>query len=320
MGGTAELSCSVLYTQKDIAVVWTKVDPQVIISKDTTPFIRDSRYSLRYDSTSTTYTLQIKDLQESDAGTYKCQIWTSPVGHVSKELILQVYSPPIIYDNSSSTIVVGEEEPVKLECYASGVPKPQISWKRENNAVLPTGGTIYKGNILKINHVRKGDRGIYYCTADNRVGTKVKRSIAVEVEFAPTVEVTHEEVKQALHFDAELECRIEAYPYPIIDWYKDGIQLSSNNSHCKISRRTAVDQHTESILRVIAIEPKHYGTYFCKAANKLGEDKKKIELRESEYPVCPPACGSGHYSSGIVILPHKVLFLSSLFLKVLFKF
>lgn len=50
---------------------------------------------------------------------------------------------------------------VHMECYAGGFPTPKISWRRENNAILPTGGSIYRGNTLKISKIRKEDRGIY---------------------------------------------------------------------------------------------------------------------------------------------------------------
>lgn len=64
---------------------------------------------------------------------------------------------------------------VEMECYAGGYPPPRISWRRENNAILPTGGSIYRGNILKIKAIRKEDRGTYYCVAENGVGRGTKR-------------------------------------------------------------------------------------------------------------------------------------------------
>lgn len=62
-----------------------------------------------------------------------------------------------------------------MECYAGGYPPPRITWRRENNAILPTGGSIYRGNILKIKAIRKEDRGTYYCVAENGVGRGTKR-------------------------------------------------------------------------------------------------------------------------------------------------
>ena len=33
-----------------------------------------------------------------------------------------------------------------LECTATGSPPPRIEWRRADNAVLPTGGVVYRGH------------------------------------------------------------------------------------------------------------------------------------------------------------------------------
>lgn len=63
---------------------------------------------------------------------------------ISAEVDLQVRRPPVISDNSTRSLVVSEGQSVRLECYAGGYPLPRISWRRENNAILPTGGSIYR--------------------------------------------------------------------------------------------------------------------------------------------------------------------------------
>lgn len=192
--------------------------------------IRDSRFALRYDTASSTYTLQIKDIQETDAGFYLCQIIISTTNKISAEVELQVRRAPIISDNSTRSIVVSEGQAVQMECYSAGFPPPRISWRRENNAILPTGGSIYRGHILKINQIRKEDRGTYYCVAENGVGKGARRNIAVEVEFAPVITAPRPRLGQALQYDMDLECHIVAYPPPAIVWLKDEVQLS-NNQH-----------------------------------------------------------------------------------------
>ena len=37
-------------------------------------------------------------------------------------------------------VVVQDGEEAKLICHASGSPLPSVSWRRQNNAILPTGG------------------------------------------------------------------------------------------------------------------------------------------------------------------------------------
>lgn len=92
----------------------------------------------------TKFYFQIKDIQETDAGFYQCQVIITLSNKINAEVDLQVRRPPVISDNSTRSAIVSEGQQVTLECYASGYPPPRISWRRENNAILPTGGSIYR--------------------------------------------------------------------------------------------------------------------------------------------------------------------------------
>lgn len=145
VGGTVELSCSVQYGQ-DYAVVWKKYgktpNDYTFISFGTAKAIKESRIAVLYDGVSPTYYVLIKDLQEEDAGTYQCEVVLSPNNKITAETHLLVRQPPTITDNSTQSIVTTDGEPVVMECYATGFPPPKIVWRRENNALLPTGESI----------------------------------------------------------------------------------------------------------------------------------------------------------------------------------
>lgn len=142
VGGTVELSCSVQYGT-EYSVIWVKIgtnkNERIFLSTGTSLVVKESRFALLYDGASATYTVLIKDLQEGDAGTYQCEVVLSVNNKISAETQLSVKRPPIITDNSTQAIVTTEGEPVRMECYASGFPPPKIVWRRENNALLPTG-------------------------------------------------------------------------------------------------------------------------------------------------------------------------------------
>ncbi|XP_025160650.1 lachesin isoform X2 [Harpegnathos saltator] len=287
IGEIVELQCSVQYAE-DYPVLWIKMNKQsghdqVALSTGTALIIKDSRFSLKHDPSSSTYTLQIKDIQETDAGYYQCRIQLSLNNMESTDVELKVRRPPIISDNSTQSLVVSEGQAVRLECYAAGYPDPKISWRRENNAILPTGGSIYRGNILKISAIRKEDRGTYYCVAENNVGHGTRRNINVEVEFAPVITAPRPRLGQALQYDMDLECHVEAYPPPAIIWLKSGVQLS-NNQHYSISHFATADEYTDTTIRVITIEKRQYGEYVCRAANKLGTTETTVELFEISTP------------------------------------
>lgn len=66
IGGTAELTCSVLYAM-DFPVLWVKIDrgkvtDPVVLSTGSTLIIKDSRFSLRQDIDSSSYTLQVHNI------------------------------------------------------------------------------------------------------------------------------------------------------------------------------------------------------------------------------------------------------------------
>lgn len=141
-GSTVELSCSVQYGT-DFPVIWSKLGKDkgnnMFLSTGTSLVLKESRFALLYDGASATYIVLIKDVQESDAGTYVCEVVLSLNNKISAETRLSVREPPVISDNSTQSVVTVEGESIQMECYASGFPPPRIVWRRENNALLPTG-------------------------------------------------------------------------------------------------------------------------------------------------------------------------------------
>ncbi|XP_037092265.1 lachesin-like, partial [Pollicipes pollicipes] len=292
IGGTARLKCSVQFANQ-FSVIWMKQanglnSIDVPISSNTILFTQEPRFSVEQEGD--TYTLQISDIQESDQGVYECLCQISVQNSISGTVLLAVRLKPVISDNSTRSVIASEGERVELSCYASGFPRPEITWRRDNNYLLPTGKAISRGNVLVIESVRKEARGTYYCVADNGVGRGSKRNVAVEVEFAPVITVPRPKVYQAMQYDMDLECLVEAYPPPSITWIKDGLVLN-NNQHHQMSMFATSDQTTDSNLRTLSIEKKkQFGQYQCRAANRLGTAENSVELVEAFIPVCPPAC------------------------------
>merc|ERR1711981_1371564 len=109
------------------------------------------------------------------------------------------------------TRVVKEGESAELGCEAGGFPSPTITWTRKDRALLPSGKASFKFSRMPILKVRREDRGIYVCTADNGVGTSQAKSVALEVEFSPKIKVPSPRTPQTLYHEARLLCEIEAF-------------------------------------------------------------------------------------------------------------
>lgn len=302
------MDCSVLYAT-EYPILWVKLPSHCSVERDhsnrydfraqevdsCTPvplssgsalIVRDNRFSMRYDTASSTYTLQIKDVQRPDEGTYQCQIIVATSGNkVTKHVKLTVAQPPVIADNSTRSVVVQENAPAELICHALGSPPPSVSWRRQNNAILPTGGIQYRGNVLKIHSVKKEDRGTYYCVADNGVGKPARRNVAVEVEFPPSIEGGGRK-GQALNYPVDLTCSVEAYPRPTITWVHDGIQLSTNQHYVVDNGYITADDFTDTSVRIKKLGKRQLGSYFCRAQNKLGSSEKEFIVVETYEPDC----------------------------------
>lgn len=311
LGDTVDLSCSVQYGS-NYPIIWTKLSenptsPPLFISRDAALTVQDNRYSIRHDDSSSTYTLQVSKIQDTDTGTYQCQVVTSATSRITADTFISVRIPPIISDDSSRGLIVGAGETFTLACRATGVPTPKISWRRENNGLLPTGGVVAKGNSITIYNATKDDRGIYYCIADNSVGRAAKRSVGVEIEFAPQVNLVRAKYQQAIGYPAELHCSIEASPSPDISWLKDGYQINSDNNFYQISSSSNSHDFIQSTLRIKRVDSRDYGSYRCRAINKLGDKMNTMYLERVYEPQCPPACTEGEYISITTSASHTLM-------------
>nr|CAD7439606.1 unnamed protein product [Timema bartmani] len=297
-GGSVQLQCSAPYST-GYPVLWIKTDGSVPLSTGCARILPDTRYVVRCDRDTPTYILEINQLQETDGGWYQCLVLLDSTTRIVAESEVLVRTPPLILDTSTRSVVVDEERNVTLECHAKGFPTPRIAWRRKDSRTLPGGKAIHRGNTLQIIGVSRSDRGSYLCVADNGVGRGSRRSVAVEVHFQPEVKALKPRVGQALGYDMDLECVVEASPPAVVSWRSKGRPLTDNRHfRCsqlvcalvRVSQFSGSDDVIRSTLRVSNIEKFHIGLYECTATNQLGSNKAEIVLFETVNPTCPPSC------------------------------
>lgn len=301
IGDDLELKCS-LVDAEGYSIGWSRVDtnfwPERIttIARGTSLDVPSDRFQVNSDRGQSQYTLKINQVNENDAGIYQCSISQSTsVLRIAKTNVF-VRIPPTISDNSTRSVITAAGADLQMQCFANGYPQPTISWRRNKNSLIPINGgsAIYRGNTLTLRNVTKEDRGTYYCVADNGVSPGARRGISLEVEFKPVVKVGQFRYEQALQYDANLHCKVEAFPSPSISWVKDGHELN-NNQHYSIAISDSTNEQSGTTLTVRKIEKRQYGTYLCRAANKFGITEAEVRLDETPNVVCPPACDTPNY-------------------------
>lgn len=167
-----------------------------------------------------------------DLAIYECQLATPSGQKETAQVELLIRRAPTVEKiEVTPTPVVPEGNSAQLKCIVEGYPRPTIYWSRENDKILPKGGNSVASIEYKIDEVSKEDRGLYYCLADNGVGEPHRRSVNFEVEFGPSISVPRPKVAQALDYDIELECRVEAYPAPSVVWYKQDLHLHDDGDY-----------------------------------------------------------------------------------------
>ncbi|XP_077434365.1 matrix-remodeling-associated protein 5 [Vanacampus margaritifer] len=127
-------------------------------------------------------TLQMRQIATFDKGTYTCKATNSfGTSTLSYPITVMVHSPRITSMLPSITRV-NRGSPVKLNCVATGVPKPEISWTLPGRTTLvPHNRYIVQGGIhmteegsLVIQNPVLMNSGIYKCNAKNALGTDFK--------------------------------------------------------------------------------------------------------------------------------------------------
>ncbi|XP_076289986.1 lachesin [Lasioglossum baleicum] len=253
---------------------------------------RNPRISVSHDKHRTWY-LHIKEVQQDDEGKYMCQINTATAKtHYG---YLYVVVPPNIVDyQTSSDVVVQEGVNVSLSCKASGSPKPQISWKKEDGSKITINKTLsvmeWKGESLEITRISRLDMGVYLCIASNGVPPTVSKQIKVSVDFIPMLWIPHQLVGAPLGYAVTLECFTEAHPISLNYWTReDGVMIQNAAKYRVTTTPEKPFYKTHMTLTIYNINESDYGSYKCNANNSRGGTDGTIRLYKSPPPSTSPS-------------------------------
>ncbi|XP_070401241.1 MAM domain-containing glycosylphosphatidylinositol anchor protein 2 isoform X5 [Nothobranchius furzeri] len=243
-----------------------------------------------------TTNLDIIDLKFTDFGTYTCVAALKGGGIPEISIDVNISSttvPPLFFSflvppsltvpRGKSPLVAREGETVELECLVSGKPKPIILWSRaDKEAPMPDGSMqmeSYDG-VLRIVNVSREMTGSYRCQTSQYNGFNVKpREAVVEliVQYPPTVEPVHTEVRQGLGRPVVMTCRVlRAHPSRVLrfEWL-----LSNRLLHA--GAFDPLKDETEYTIR--SLNREGWGEYTCNVINEAGAGKCTFQVTGKAY-------------------------------------
>lgn len=170
-------------------------------------------------------------------------------------------SPKILSPNDES-MKLSVQSPLELNCIASGYPKPDIKFFKDNKLV--TNESIYT-----IPTATFTDSGTYTCSAENQVGISEKVFYVVVVE-APKIVSTFENLTVLNVDQREVFCIAHGFPQPVIKWLLNSYDLIQTYNPLKINSSFSS------------------GKISCVAENSEGNDEKYFHLEVLKQPIIFP--------------------------------
>jgi len=225
------------------------------------------------------YLLYQKECNTNLNGTYSVTA-TNPAGSESGSFKVVVLAKPLIEKKLQDIeLVVGKA--AKFEATVSGLPVPDIIWKKDDQPIESDDRTTVetKGNskFLHFKKTQAEDIGSYSIVATNEAGTD-SSSAHLRVRVPPKVEMKEKTVDVLVKNSCELQAMYSGIPQPDILWFKDQKQIEENqNIKCETN-------DSLSKLTFLQIEPEHAGTYRCIAKNMAGEAEEKTTVNIFEPP------------------------------------
>ncbi|XP_076619490.1 uncharacterized protein LOC143340938 [Colletes latitarsis] len=173
-GSTARLECS----------AEGQPSPQIAWQKDggnDFPAARERRMHMM----PTDDVLFIVDVKTADSGVYSCTAQNLAGLIVANATLTILETPSFVKPMENKEIMVGGS--IVLECMASGMPRPKLSWRKNGNPLQATERHFFtaEDQLLIIVNTITSDAGNYECEMSNSLGSVVGAS-HLTVKPAPT--------------------------------------------------------------------------------------------------------------------------------------
>ncbi|KAI5632857.1 immunoglobulin i-set domain-containing protein [Phthorimaea operculella] len=278
-------------------------------SKDGMVIQQSDNYHLVEDLPNETYSLTLKGVGVKDAGMYTITA-KNEHGETAKQALLSVLTNEPTFSKSLQKQSVKDHDDVVLSVRCDGVPKPEVHWYRDGEEITnddrhqitkEVSGQVESN--LAIKHFNASDAGKYKCRAVNLSGEAVCEAPITLAQASPGF--THKLDKQRDVDEGEpleLKCKVDGSPLPTVKWYKDGVELSPEDSHVK---QTALPDGTVK-LTIDCVTPQDCGAYKLVLSNPYGENTAQCAVAVNPTPRKPSFSQELQDTTAVVGQPLKL--------------
>ncbi|XP_053176206.1 immunoglobulin superfamily member 10 [Scomber japonicus] len=231
-------------------------------------------------------TLIINTVIDKDAGDYLC-VARNKIGEDLQLMRVSVSMKPAKIEYKlygKKQVPYGND--LKVDCKASGVPKPEISWGLPDGTVVNSAlqadassgrgrarrYTLFDNGTLYLNQVGMSEEGDYTCYAENKMGKDEMHVHITVVTAAPRIS-PHSQTYAAVKPGGNIrfDCEAVGEPKPKILW-----MLPSNDVIAASNERYLI--HVNGSLDIRDVKLFDAGEYVCMARNPVGENRKVYKL------------------------------------------
>ncbi|XP_059195067.1 B-cell receptor CD22-like [Centropristis striata] len=188
-------------------------------------------------------------------------------GQSNKITINVQYSPKNTTVSVSPSGPVPEGRNVTLTCNSSANPPVgNYTWYRADGGQETLIGTRQVVNIK----VSKGDN-LFFCKAENEIGTGRSNISQIDVQFAPQILPSSNCTNAASQLNCS--CRTVGNPSPTLKWYLDGLPVNQSDTFGISSLN---DTGLRSILIVNQPQERDLSNLLCLSSNSLGSASQRF--------------------------------------------
>ncbi|XP_042311933.1 matrix-remodeling-associated protein 5 [Sceloporus undulatus] len=244
-------------------------------------------------------TLVVHSVTDKDAGDYLC-VARNKIGDDYVVLKVNVMMKPAKIEHKNENnhkVIYGGD--LKVDCVATGLPNPEISWSLPDGSMINTfmqsddSGSrtkryvVFNNGTLYFNDVGLREEGDYTCYAENQIG-KDEMKVRVKVVAEPAIirNKTYTVLNIPYGDVVSVGCEAKGEPTPKVIWLSP-----SNRPIPLLSDKYQV--YRDGTLLIQKAQRSDSGNYTCVARNSAGEDRKVVWVHVN---VQPPRI-NGHLST-----------------------